>query len=90
MAECEVEGPLWVVLGRSRGLCVRSWVALGASAGGLGSLLGPLWAVLAALGASVGGSGPPSEADPGPLRGRPKRFKKRSCLRKVVVQISAC
>ena len=69
MAECEVEGPLWVVLGRSRGLCVRSWVALGASAGGLGSLLGPLWAVLGsswalcgrswvALGASAGDLGP--------------------------------
>ena len=69
MAECEVEGPLWVVLGRSRGLCVRSWVALGASAGGLGSLLGPLWAVLdsswglcgrswVALGASAGDLGP--------------------------------
>ena len=57
-----------MVLGRSRGLCVRSWVALGASAGGLGSLLGPLWAVLdsswglcgrswVALGASAGDLG---------------------------------
>ena len=68
MVGCEVEGGLWVALGRSRGLCVRSWVALGASAGGLGSLLGPPWAVLdsswglcgrswVALGASAGGLG---------------------------------
>ena len=58
-----------MVLGRSRGLCGRSWVALGASAGGLGPLLGPMLAVLggswglcgrswAALGAYVGGPGP--------------------------------
>ena len=47
---------------------MRSWVALGASAGGFGSLLGPLWAVLdsswglcgrswVALGASAGDLG---------------------------------
>ena len=40
-------GPLWVVLGRSRGLCGRSWAALGASVGGPGLLSGPLCAVLA-------------------------------------------
>ena len=57
MVGCEVEGPLWVVLGRSRGLCVRSWVALGASAGGLGSLLGPLWAVLDSSWGLCGGLG---------------------------------
>ena len=57
--------PLLAVLGRSWGLCWRSWAALGAyvrdlgpPVGGLGSLLGPMLAVLAALGASVGGPGP--------------------------------
>ena len=69
MVGCEIEGPLWVVMGRSRGLCVRSWAALGASAGGLGALLGPLWAVFdgscalcgrswVAVGASAGDLGP--------------------------------
>ena len=58
-----------MILGRSRDLCGRSWVALGASAGSLGLLLGPMLAVLggswglcgrswAALGAYVGGPGP--------------------------------
>ena len=42
----EVDVPVWVVLGRSCGLCWRSWVALGAYVGGLGPLLGPLLAVL--------------------------------------------
>ena len=37
------------VLGHSWGLCGWSWAALGASAGGLGPLLGPLWAVLDGL-----------------------------------------
>ena len=46
MVGCEVEGPLWVVSGRSRGLCGWSWVALGASVGGLGPILGHLWAIL--------------------------------------------
>ena len=46
MVGCEVEGPLWVVSGRSRGLCGWSWVALGASVGGLGPILGPMWAIL--------------------------------------------
>ena len=55
-----LSGPMWAVLGssgRSRGLCGRSWVALGASAGailgrswafvgGLGPLSGPLLAIL--------------------------------------------
>ena len=33
------------------GLCGWSWLVLGASVGGFGSLSGPLWVVLAALGA---------------------------------------
>ena len=67
-----LSGPLWVVLGRSQGLCGRSWAVLGpllavlgrlgsalrCYVGGLGPLLGPMLAVLAALGASVGGPGP--------------------------------
>ena len=43
MVDREVDGPVWVVLGRSWGLCVRSWVALGALVGDLGPLLGPIW-----------------------------------------------
>ena len=39
-------GLVLVVLGRSQGLCGRSWAALGAYVGGLGTLLGVLWAVL--------------------------------------------
>ena len=35
-------GPVLVVLGRSWGLCWRSWAALGADVGGLGLLLGPM------------------------------------------------
>ena len=58
MVGCEVEGPLWVVLGRSRGLGVRSWVALGASAGDLGSLLNLCRRSWAAFGAFVGDLGP--------------------------------
>ena len=58
----EVDGPQWVVLGRSRGL----WVVLGSlaspgtSVGGLGQVFVPLLAVLGALGAFayVGGLGP--------------------------------
>ena len=46
MVDHEVEGPLWVVLGRSWGLCVRSWAALGAYVGGLRVLLEPMLAVL--------------------------------------------
>ena len=34
------------ILGRSWGLCWRSWAALGAYVGGLGPLLGPILAVL--------------------------------------------
>ena len=58
MVDREVDVPVWVVLGRSCGLCWRSWAALGAYVGGLGPLLGPVLAVLAALGSSVGGPGP--------------------------------
>ena len=36
MVEREVDWPVWVVLGRSWGLCVRSWATLGAYLGGLG------------------------------------------------------
>ena len=58
MVGCEVDGPLWMVLGLSRGLCVRSWATLG----GLGPLLGPLLTISsrswAALGTYVGGLGP--------------------------------
>ena len=45
MVDREVDGPVWVVLGRFGGLCVRSWAALGAFVGGPGPLLGPLLAV---------------------------------------------
>ena len=65
-------GPLLAVLGRSWGLCSRSWAILGpllavpgrlgptlrCYVGGLGPLLGPMLAVWATLGASVGGPGP--------------------------------
>ena len=50
----EDDVPVWVVLGRSCGLCWRSWVALGAYVGGLGPLLGPMFAVLGPLGTYVG------------------------------------
>ena len=53
----EADGPLWEVLGRSSGLCGWSWAALGASAGGLGSLSGPQEEVSAALGSSGGAPG---------------------------------
>ena len=46
MVDREVDVPVWVVLGRSCGLCWRSWAALGAYVGGLGPLLGPTLAVL--------------------------------------------
>ena len=36
MVNREVDWPVWVVLGRFWGLCVRSWAALGAYVGGLG------------------------------------------------------
>ena len=45
------------VLGRSWGLCWRSWAALGAYVDGLGPLLGPKLAVLGGLGAKVVGLG---------------------------------
>ena len=35
-------GPMLAVLGRSWGLCWRSWAALRAYVGGLGLLLGPM------------------------------------------------
>ena len=57
MVGCEVDGPLWVVLGRFRGLCGWSWEGLGTSVGGLGLLLGLSGQSWAALGAYVGGLG---------------------------------
>ena len=44
-------------MGRSWGLRWRSWAAVGAYAGGLGSLLGPMLAGFGRLGAYVGGLG---------------------------------
>ena len=46
-----------MVLGRSQGLCGRSWAALRASVGGPGPLSGPLWAILGRLGIFVDGPG---------------------------------
>ena len=50
-----LSGPVLAVLCHSWSLCWRSRPTLGTSVGGLGLLLGPAWAVLAALGAFVGG-----------------------------------
>ena len=61
MVDREVDVPVWVVLGRSCGLCWRSWAALGAYVGGLGPLLGPLLAVLGRLGPKSG-PGPSGKA----------------------------
>ena len=70
MVGLQVDGPLGVVLGGSKGLCGWSWAAPRASVGGPGSLSGPqsvggprplsepLWAVLSRLGDFVGGPGP--------------------------------
>ena len=58
MVDREVDGPVWVVLGRSWGLCVRSWAALGAYVGGLGPVLGSTLAILGRSWASTGGPGP--------------------------------
>ena len=57
MVDREVDVPVWVLLGRSCGLCWRSWAALGAYVGGVGPLLGPMFAVLSPLGTYVGGPG---------------------------------
>ena len=59
MVGYQVDGPLWVVFGLSRGLCGRSSYDFGAPVGGLGPLLGPVLGVLTALGVSVGGPGLP-------------------------------
>ena len=58
MVDREVDWPVWVVLGRSWDLCVRSWAALGAYVGGLGAVLGPILAILGRSWASTGGPGP--------------------------------
>ena len=58
MVDREVDGPVWVVLGRSWDLCVRSWAALGAYVGGPGAVLGPILAILGRSWASRGGPGP--------------------------------
>ena len=42
MVNREVDWPVWVVLGRFWGLCVRSWAALGAYVRGLGTYVGDL------------------------------------------------
>ena len=42
----QVDGPLGVVLGGSKGLCGWSWAAPRASVGGPGPLSGPLWVAL--------------------------------------------
>ena len=64
MVNREVDWPVWLVLGRFWGLCVRSWASLGAYVGGLGTYVGDLELLLglygrswAALGASIGGLG---------------------------------
>ena len=46
--------PMLAVSNRSWDLCRRSWAALGAFAGDLGQLLGPVLAALGCLGAFVG------------------------------------
>ena len=53
-----LSGPLWVVLGRSQGLCGRSWAALRASVGAPGPFSRLLCAVLGRLGVFVGDPGP--------------------------------
>ena len=58
MVGLQVDGPLGVVLGRSKGLCGWSWAAPRASVGGRGPLSGPLWVLLGRLGVFVGGPGP--------------------------------
>ena len=67
LVDREVDGPVWVVLGRSWGLFVRSWAALGAYVGGLGAVLRPTLAILSCSWASTGGPGPLSEASIGGL-----------------------
>ena len=52
MVDREVHGPVWVVFCRSWGLCVRSWAALGAYVVGLGTVLGPMLAILGLYGRS--------------------------------------
>ena len=58
MVDREADWPMWVVLGRSWGLCVRPWAALGAYVGGLEAVLGPMLAILGRSWASMGGPGP--------------------------------
>ena len=58
MFDREVDGPVWVVLGRSWDPCVRSWAALGAYVGGLEAVFGPIVAILGRSWASTGGPGP--------------------------------
>ena len=54
-------GPMLAVLGRSWGLCWRSWAALGAHVGGLGSGSGPKLAVLGPMLAVLGEKWPKPE-----------------------------
>ena len=71
MVDREVDVPVWVVLGRSCGLCWRSWAALGAHVGGLGPLMVTCWKSWGILGPYVGG--------PGPLLGPLLEVLGRSC-----------
>ena len=57
MADREVDGPVWVVLCRSWGLCVRSWAALGPMLAVLDRSWALCWRSWAALGPYVGGLG---------------------------------
>ena len=57
MVDREVSGPVWVVLGRSWDLCVRSWAALGAYVCVPGAVLGPVLDLLGRSWASTGGPG---------------------------------
>ena len=54
MVDREVDWSAWVVLGRSWGLCVRSWAALGAYVGGLGAVSRLMLAILSCSWASTG------------------------------------
>ena len=73
MLDREVDVPVWVVLGRSCGVCWRSRASLGAHVGGLGSSWDLCWRSWAALGAYVGGLGR-SEAALGTYVGGLGRF----------------
>ena len=58
MVDREVDGLVWVVLGRSWDLCVRSWSPLGANVGVPGAVLESILGLLGSSWASTGGPGP--------------------------------